>query len=188
MRELAQDPAAALAVLYDRYANLVYSFAMRMVGDPEVARDLVRQAFTLVWERRSTFDPRRLTFAAWLLAQAHALGVEAAQHRRANPQRATGLLPGENGDDDAASVLPDLGATSERESVIARRRRQVRDALQTLSKEQRRTLELAYFQGYTQDEIARLSGESSNMVRSHLRLSLLRLREVLQPAGTGGGP
>lgn len=183
MQQVAQGHIAALETLYDRYANLVYSFAMRMVGDPEAAREAARHAFMLVWERRHAFTSTD-GFDAWLLGQVHQIGVAELRFRRAAGSRAAAPPGADEVMSDGREVQPDLDVTSELDEHIARKRLLVRRALETLTAEQRRTVELSYFQGYAQEEIARLTGEPLATVMSHLRLSLLRLREVAPRVAT----
>lgn len=180
MEWVAQGQTTALEVLYDRYASLVYSFAMRMVGDPEAARGLVERAFLAVWQRSAAFRPERDSCATWLLVLVHQLGVTEVRRRRSRRQRWEGAAGEEADDDEGPGPLPDLLTGGEHEAWVTLRRRHVREALQTLAKEQRRTLELSYFQGYTQEEIARLTGEPLTTIKSRLRSSLRRLREVLE--------
>jgi RNA polymerase sigma-70 factor (ECF subfamily) len=180
MQQVAQGNGAALAQLYDRYANLVYSFAMHMVGEPEAAREVVGQVFALVWERGRSVDLSQEDFASWLLGQAHHIGVAELRCRRAESPRG-GEYTAPNGPHyDIQTVRPDLDLTSPWDERMAQQRHEVRRALETLSREQRRTVELAYFQGYTQDEIARLTGEPVATVASQLRLSLLRLQAMTE--------
>ncbi len=174
MTWVAEGRQGALEVLYDRHAALVYSVAMRMLDDTEAARTLTRATFLRVWEQAGSFEPHKGSFARWLLALVRDLGLEA---RRAGAG-ATPTLPHPNG---AGAARSGSGASAELDAWAAERRRRVCEALAILSSEQRRAVELAYFQGLTQQEIAETTAEPLGTVKSRLRLSLRKLREVLHP-------
>lgn len=172
----------ALDVLYDRHANLAYSLAMRMLGDAEASGELVQEAFLRLWQHAASYQGREGAVVTWLLSLVRSLGVDELRNRRSRPQR--GARP--SGEDEGVlNLLPDLQAGDENDGWVPLRRRRIREALQVLSAEQRRTIELAYFQGHTQEEIARLTGEPLSTIKSRLRLSLRKLRTVLQPEDLG---
>jgi RNA polymerase sigma-70 factor (ECF subfamily) len=177
MAQVATGEVAALAELYDRYGDLVYSFLVRMLGDPRAAGDLLQAIFAQVWERASRFQSDRTVFDRWLLDLAHDLGVEEVRRRRGRRERVEGQEASE--DEGVPAVLPSLRATNEPDRWAGVRGR-IRDALVSLPQDQRRTIELCYFHGYTQEEIARLMGEPLPTVKGWLRLSLLRLRTLLE--------
>ena len=175
----------ALEVLYDRYANLIYSFALRMLGEREAARELVQEAYLRVWQRAGEYEPHRGSFVKWLLTLVHRLGVD--QVRRGRLQDGEMELRAE----DAGNGFPtgtEQHAEAEMDAWIALRRRRIREALAALSHEQRRAVELAYFGGYTHEEIAKVTGESLGTVKSRMRLSLRKVREVLHPEDVEVGP
>jgi RNA polymerase sigma-70 factor (ECF subfamily) len=207
----------ALEVLYDRYADLVYSFALRMLGETTAARELVLTVYLRVWQEARTFEPHRGSFLRWLLSQTHQLGIAKVRQKRAqapsSPDMATGnTLSGDHtpdvldprdttADEYATAVAPSLPSDRSRwpgpapistsdpapsgaldlDDAIAHRRKRINEALALLSGEQRRAVELAYFDGRTQEEIGVLTGEPPATIRSRIRLSLRKLREVLHP-------
>ena len=177
MDQVAKGQYAALEVIYDRYANLVYSLAMRVLGEPDGAREVVQDTFVRVWEESAGFGSER-AFDVWLLNRTRQVAVEQLRRRRARPQR-EGYPRAEDAAEDAgAGGLIDLQAGIERDPRATAYHRRIREVLQGLSKEQRRTIELCYFQGYTQEEISRLTGEPLGTVKARIRGSLRKLHEV----------
>lgn len=183
VRALARGEWSALALLYDRYAHLAYSLAMRMVGDPDRAREIVRDVFVAIWKRRETLDSERESGAPWLLEQVRQMGIAQQRNGRGTlrPERA-GALPVE---EEEPHVLLDLGQEPEREFWGAARR-SIRAALSALPAEERRAIELSYFHGYTQDELARLTGEPLTAVRERLLRGLQALHATLRSDSATG--
>lgn len=174
--EIMRHNDAALGELYDRYAGTLYSLAMRMLGDPAGAQAVTRDTFTQVWNGADTFDPRRATVATWLIMQAHAAAAALLQRQRTRGREHEGA-PHEHGAFPA--VQPYIDTTPDREAAGTERRRAVREVWQTLPREARRTLDMAFFQGYSQDEIARLTGEAVDSVAAQLQETLDSLRAVV---------
>ena len=167
-------------MIYDRYANLVYSLAMRVLGEPEGAREVVQDTFVRVWEESAGFGSER-AFDVWLLNRTRQVAVERLRRRRARPQR-EGYPRIEEAEDArtgaGADGLIELQAGIERDPRASAYHRRIREVLQGLSKEQRRTIELCYFQGYTQEEVSRLTGEPLGTIKSRIRASLRKLHDV----------
>jgi RNA polymerase sigma-70 factor (ECF subfamily) len=169
-RVAARDPAA-LASLYDRYAPLVYGLARRIVRDEGQAEDLVQEVFLRIWNRPEVYDRGRGTFRAWLLSIAHHLAVDVLRRRRREvsyQEKLTG--PGGSADPFEAAVDQVDGAT-------------VRSLLGRLPPDQRRVIELAYFEGLTQREIAARLGEPLGTVKTRLRLGIIKLRALYEDGG-----
>jgi RNA polymerase sigma-70 factor (ECF subfamily) len=162
---------SALAALYDAYGGLLYSVAMRIVGSPEDAEDVVQEAWVQAWKSCGSYDPRRGTVAAWLLTLARSRALDRwrslASRRRA---------------EDAVQVEAPL-ATAPIEPLAESEQAQLRGrlgtALETLSPEQRQVLELAYFRGLSQSEIAAQLDRPLGTVKSWTRQGLLRLRAMV---------
>jgi len=174
---------SALDAVYDSYANLVFSFAIRMLGEPDAARTVTRDTFLHIWQQRESFTSEPGEFVTALLSAAHTLGTQELRRRRALSLRGEPFTGEEYDDTAAPSAGPQAGRDSDDETALQRRR--IRGALQVLSTEQRRTIELAYFQGYSQEELARLTGEPLSTVKSRLRLGLRKLRAILAPEDQG---
>ena len=175
----AGDPRA-LEVLYDRYARAVFGFALRIVGDRAVAEELVQEAWFRAWKQARRFSESRGSFITWLLSITHNLAIDEIRRRSRRPQSADGEDPSRqlaNMRDDTAPV--------EEQAVLAALREQVANAMATLPDAQRSALELAYFHGLTQREIAELQGEPLGTIKTRMRLALRKLREHLDDHEVG---
>lgn len=173
MRLVAQGDSDALAQLFARYSGAVYSLAYRMLNDRESAEDLLNEAFVRVWRQAPTFDARRGKFSTWLISVARNLGIDALRSKRARPQKA-----------DSLSDDPDFDVADEKTNVEAdvwqgERRRLLREAMNTLPAAQREALELAYFEGLTQAQIAARLGHPLGTTKTRIRLGLQKMRDLL---------
>lgn len=162
---------AALGELYDRYGGPAFALAFRMLGDRGMAEDIVQEAFLAVWRRCAQFDSERGSAKAWLLSIVRNAAIDRTRGRHRHQL-------GEVTIDDfayrlaSADVWDDVSRQLDRENV--------RKALGALPPEQRETLELAYFGGLTQAEIAERTGEPLGTVKSRARLGLRRLERALR--------
>jgi RNA polymerase sigma-70 factor, ECF subfamily len=167
----------ALGELYDAYASTALATALRVVGDREEAEDVVHDAFVAVWRKIDRFDADRGSLRAWLMTVVRNRAIDRIRARR----------PKMDLDDaDERSLLrtgpnPTWEAALRRTSAV-----EVRAAMATLPDEQRRALELAYFEGYTYREVAEMTGVPPGTASGRLRLALAKLRDAL--AGTAGAP
>jgi len=178
-QELASRLAAgnhdALAELYDRYAGLAYGVAIRVLGDPARAEDAVQDAFMNVWNRAASFDAERGSLRAWLLTSVRNRSIDYLRGRGAH-EREEHELPPEM-----------AGAVSHsdpwREVALSLERTAVHDALASLPTEQRQVIELAYFGGYTQSEIADRTRVPLGTVKGRIRLALEKMASYLRGRG-----
>ncbi len=181
----ATGDQSALAVLYDRYQAMVYGSALRITGDAGAAQDVVQEAFLGVWRHAGRFSSERASARTWLMAIAHHRAVDSIRRRRPTTE-----LPEADARTPASMVLPDIwpevAGRLDRDAVLR--------ALATLSATQREAIELAYFGGLTQQEIAVRTDTPLGTVKSRVRLGLLALRAALtadvppnDPARAGGG-
>jgi RNA polymerase sigma-70 factor (ECF subfamily) len=163
----------ALAALYDRYAGLVITVALRVVGDREVAEEILQDTFLRCWNGVETYQPARGHVAGWLMgiARNRAIDVLRSRQHRAR-QRERTALP--DADDPHQPGNPD-----ESEAVVLRHT--VTSALATLPLNQRQVIELAYYGGLSQTEIAQRLGEPLGTVKSRTRTAMDRLRVLLGP-------
>jgi RNA polymerase sigma-70 factor (ECF subfamily) len=179
-RELVQRVAAgdqeAVALLYERYATPAFSLALRVVGDRESAEEIVQEAFLRVWNHAATFDPQRGRFASWLLSIIHNLSVNELRRRRSRPQSAPGA-------DEMLIHLHDAEPGPEEVAWSAARRRAIRAALTQLPQAQRQAIELAFFRGLTQMEVAEVLGDPLGTVKTRIRLGLQKLGRLLAAQG-----
>jgi RNA polymerase sigma-70 factor (ECF subfamily) len=165
---VARGDDDALAQLYDRYARPAYGLALRILRDPALAQDAVQDAFLAVWRTAAAFDPERGRAQTWLLTLVHRRTVDVVrreQRRRADPLPEQLPEPVEGGTDDAAD--------------LRERRRRVQAALARLADDQRQALELAYYGGLSQSELAERLGVPLGTVKSRMYVALARLRELL---------
>jgi len=176
----ARGNGAALAALYDRHARAVYSLALRVVADEADAEEVVQEVFDQAWRQASRYDPARATVAAWLLNMARTRAIDRLRARRARPDRAG--LESEH----AWNALPARSADPLDALDTARDAARVRQALQRLPLIQRVAIELAYFEGLTQTEIAARLEEPLGTVKTRIRVALLKLRDALSGSGSGG--
>ena len=165
---------AAVAVLYDRYGRLAFSVAYRILGDQGAAEDVVQEAFLSVWRRAASFQPGRGSVRTWLLSIVHHRAIDRLRGTAGRARRDTTL-----DEVDRVAALDDPW----RDVELTLQRDVLRKGLATLPEEQRRTIELAYFGGYTQTEIAGTMGVPVGTVKGRMRIGLQKLRALL----SGGG-
>lgn len=177
---VAQGEARALEVLYDRYSSVVFSFALRIVADRELAEEILQEAFFRAWQQGSNFSPGRGTFITWLLSITHNLSIDEIRRRRRRPMKADSEEP-----EQVLAGVPDTGsgADVEGEVWLGALRDTIGHALAQLPPAQREAIEMAYFQGLTQREIAEALGEPLGTIKTRMRLGLQKLREGLGSNG-----
>ena len=165
---------AAFEQLYDRYQVLAMALAHRLLGARPDAEETVMDAFLAVWRRADTFQPGRGCVRAWLCALVRNRAIDRLRAR--GPAAVEGGL-------EAVAELADARRPDPAEAACrASEQEQVRAALAALPPEQRRIVELAYFAGYTQREIADAVGIPLGTVKSRLRLALEHLKRLLDDA------
>jgi RNA polymerase sigma-70 factor, ECF subfamily len=166
----ASGDESALAELYDLFGRASYALALRIVRDASQAEDVVQEAFLDLWRNAPRFDPSRSRPVSYLLTFVHRRAVDLVRREQARPQRGGGVedIAERAGSEDVAGSLVgrEQGAT-------------VRAALAGLPGPQRQVLELAYFNGLSQSEIAEHLGEPLGTVKSRTHVALSRLRELL---------
>ncbi|MFV2063648.1 MAG: sigma-70 family RNA polymerase sigma factor [Chloroflexota bacterium] len=169
----ADGAQEVMAILFDRYQGSMYALALRISRDPALAQDAVQDAFLGIWRNASRFDAERASARSWMLAIAHHRAVDAVRRRRpvASLDTAASSLP-------LALIVPDIW-TEVRQRLDAA---EVREALGRIPQVQREAIELAYFGGLTQREIAGHTDTPIGTVKSRVRLGLLALRAELEAA------
>jgi RNA polymerase sigma factor (sigma-70 family) len=169
---LAAGRLEALDALYERYASMAYGIARRITGDDALAEDVVQDAFLGVWRSADRYVAGRGTVKTWLLAIVHHRAIDAIRRRRPVAELAEET---EGARTPEPLTFPDVwGEVSGRLDADA-----VRRALAALPDAQRDALELAYFRGLTQTEIAERTGVPLGTVKSRVRLALVSLRREL---------
>ena len=172
---LAAGDHEALAQLYDRYAGLAYGVAIRVLGDPARAEDAVQDAFMNVWRRASSFDPERGSLRAWLLTSVRNRCIDYLRGRGSHERQEQELLP---------EVVSSQSASDPwREVALSLERTTVREAMASLPSEQRQVVEMAYFGGYSQAEIADLTRVALGTVKGRMRLALEKMSSYLRGRG-----
>ena len=159
----------ALAELYDRYGRVAYSLAYRMLRNETLAEDAVQEAFLTVWRNAARFVPERAKASTWLLTIVHRRAVDLV--RREERRRTEPFTPGV----EAASAE----GSADDEAWLRLQRERVQEALRHLPDEQREALELAYYGGFTQSELAERLGQPLGTIKSRMFAGLARLRELL---------
>jgi RNA polymerase sigma-70 factor (ECF subfamily) len=175
IERVAGGDQRALGELYDRWARPAYSLARRVCADDVLAEDVVQEAFLAFWREPDRFNPTRGAFSTWLLTLVHHKAVDAVR-RESAIRRRTVPAP-EDGDD--WSMIAGPGADHDALGAVVAG--QVREALCRLPNEQREALALAYYGGYTQREVATLTGVPLGTVKSRMFTGVQRLRSVLGP-------
>jgi RNA polymerase sigma-70 factor (ECF subfamily) len=189
-REQADDAAwlaraaagddAALAALYDRHARGVYSLALRMVTVEADAEDVVQEVFAQAWRQAGRYDEARGTVAAWLLTMARTRAIDRLRAKQARPDSDSGTP------DDLWEVRPATSLDPADALAAEQDAERVRQALEALPLLQRLAIELAYFEGLTQRQIAARLEEPLGTVKTRIRLGLLKLRDALSSRAPGG--
>jgi RNA polymerase sigma-70 factor (ECF subfamily) len=176
LRRVASGQLDALEELYDRYSTMAYSIALRITTDAALAEDVVQDAFLGAWRNAGKYVAGRGSVKTWLLAIVHHRAVDAIRRRRP-----TSELPEREDAPPAALTIPDVWPeVAGRLDAV-----EVQGALASLSDVQREALEMAYFGGLTQQEIAARTGTPLGTVKSRMRLGLLAMRRTL--TGDDGG-
>jgi RNA polymerase sigma-70 factor, ECF subfamily len=166
---VARKDPAAFEVFYDRHGGAAYSLAHRIVGDPAAAEDVTQEAFLSIWRSTARYDPTRGSVRAWALGIVRNRAIDALR-------REGGRAPKLNLDDDAILEHRPAPERTEAEALRRETARQVRGALGALPTEQSQVIELAYFGGFTQSEIARMLGTPLGTVKGRMRLGLEKIR------------
>ena len=155
----------AMAGLYDRYSSIVYSVALRVMGDTGAAEDILQEIFLQLWRHPGAFDASRGSLGAWLAVIARNRAIDAIRKRK--PQ------------DDIDDVVIASDVNVEADVDRSRASEKVRSALAGMPESQRAALELAYFEGLTHSEIADKTGEPLGTIKTRIRTGLMTLRKVM---------
>ncbi|MDP8904091.1 MAG: sigma-70 family RNA polymerase sigma factor [Chloroflexota bacterium] len=176
---VASGELDALEELYDRYRALAYAVALRITGDTTAAEDAVQEAFLGAWRNAARYEEGRGSVKTWLLSIVHHRAVDTLRRRRVTVE-----LPDVEAATPGALTVPDVWG-----EVAGRLdREEVRAALSSLPSVQREAIELAYFDGLTQQEISTRTSTPLGTVKSRMRLALVSLRrELLNQSGSVQG-
>ena len=162
----------ALAALYERYGRRVFSLAVRILSDSVTSEEVTQDVFLSIWRRGASYSPDKGKFTTWLFSIAHNRTIDELRRRRRDLNRGSDDVE-EHLDIVSADISPDDSAVAQSEYAM------VREALKALPPEQRQVVELAYFRGLTQAEIAEKMGQPLGTVKTRMRLALKKLRDAL---------
>ena len=171
VRLRAQDQSA-LNVLYDRYSGVVYALALRIIGQSADAEDIVVDSFWQVWQQAANYDVSRGQLRGWIVTIARSRALDRLRVIRRAP-----TVDSEEADNARRILASD--DNPEQETWEAEQSAIVGAALAALPKEQREALELAYYQGLSQSEVAARLGEPLGTIKTRIRLGMMKLREQL---------
>jgi RNA polymerase sigma-70 factor (ECF subfamily) len=169
---MAAGDRVAFAAFYDRYAPLAYGVILRIVGDPTDAADVLQDVFWEAWQAAASYDPGRGVPEAWVVTRARARAIDRV---RAVRRRSRTFV--EPVDEVASAAAADPGSDVAEQAVA---RTTVAGALGQLPDAQREVIELAYWEGLTQTEIAERLEQPLGTVKTRMRLGLQRLRETIR--------
>jgi RNA polymerase sigma-70 factor, ECF subfamily len=179
---LARGDARALELIYERHGRGVYSLALRLLGDSPSAEDVVQDVFLKLWRQPAAYEPRRGKLTAWLLGVAHHHAIDLLRRRQLE-QRHRVPAPAQANGDGLADLLDNFGLVSGEGDPQAgagafEQQLAIGHALGALPREQRLPLELAYYKGLTQLEVATLLGLPLGTIKTRMRLGLQQLRKA----------
>lgn len=156
----------AMSSLYERYSRVVYSVALRVLNDPASAEDILQEIFIQLWRTPDSFSAARGSLGGWLAVVSRNRSIDALRRKR----------PVANLDDVILASGSNLATEAERNGMIER----ARGVIAKLPSEQRKTLEMAFFDGLTHSEIAEMTSEPLGTVKTRIRSALLTLRKAVQ--------
>lgn len=168
----ARSEQSALAELYDRFGRPAYGLALRILRDEALAEDAVQEAFLALWRTAARFVPERGKASTWILTLVHRRAVDIV--RREERRRADAL---------EQAPEPESRVAVDEEAWLRLQRERVQDALRKLPDQQREAIELAYYGGFTQSELAERLGQPLGTIKSRMFMGLSRLRELLGEPG-----
>jgi RNA polymerase sigma factor (sigma-70 family) len=167
----ARSEESALAELYDRYGRVAFGLARRVVRDDALAEDVVQEAFLALWRTAARFVPEKGKASTWILTLVHRRAVDVV--RREQRRRTEQLF------DEAGG----RSAGADEDAWLRLERERVQEALAKLPDQQREALELAYYGGFTQSELAERLGQPIGTIKSRMFAGLARMRELLAEPG-----
>jgi RNA polymerase sigma factor (sigma-70 family) len=173
---VARGQESALAELYDRHGRVAYGLSYRVLRDEALAEDAVQEGFLSLWRTAASFVPERSKASTWILTLVHRRAVDIV---RREERRRT---------DPLESVVDERQASGsvEDSAMLRLERERVQDALRKLPDAQREAIELAYYGGFTQSELADRLGEPLGTIKSRMFAGLTRLRELLDDTALEG--
>ncbi len=172
--KIAEGDVAAFETLYDLYSSNAYALLLRMLGDPDDAREVLQETFLQIWNRASMFDRSRGSEIAWLLSIARSRAIDRLRSRKTRSTR----------ENEAGREISIRTSDVERpesldNAILSEEKKAVRAALEELPEAQRIALELAYFDGLSQTEIAERLAQPLGTIKTRMQLGMKKLRARL---------
>ena len=167
LEKVRMQDHAAMTMLFNRYAGMVYSVALRVLKDPGSAEDVMQEVFFQVWQSPQAFVSRRGSLGAWLLVVTRNRAVDVLRRRK----------PSDSVDEVVLAGKENIAIETERRTMMEK----VRSALNRLPPEQQQSIEMAFFQGLSHSEIAEQTGEPLGTVKTRIRSALISVRRALLP-------
>jgi RNA polymerase sigma-70 factor (ECF subfamily) len=166
LTRIGQRDENAMEVIFRRYSGPVYSVALRVLRDTGQAEDILQEVFLQLWRKPAAFVQNRGSLGAWLVVIARNRAIDVLRRRK----------PSDSVDDVVLASPVNVADEAERNTMMQR----VRGVIANLPEEQRRTLELAYFEGLSHTEIARRTGDPLGTVKTRIRQALITLRKAFE--------
>jgi RNA polymerase sigma-70 factor, ECF subfamily len=157
----------AMAQLYERYASIVYSVALRILGNTAAAEDILQEVFLQLWRSPDAFDASRGSLAGWLAVIARNRAIDLLRKRRPESDITEVVIP----------VVEDFASGADWSRALEK----IRSVLGSMPSPQRSALEMAFFEGLTHTEIAAKTGEPLGTIKTRIRAGLLNLRKAFNP-------
>jgi len=171
---IQQSQSDALAELYDRYGRLVFGLAFNAIRDQALAEEITQDVFMRVWDKASTYQKEKGKVITWLANIARYRTIDVLRYQKIRAEGHSSSW------DELPFFDPPDSQNIEKDVELAHEAQRVRDALSSLPKEQQVALALAYFRGYTQEEVAAELGEPLGTIKTRIRLGMLKLRRILE--------
>ena len=175
---VANGDSSALEQLYDRYVRQCFGLAIRLLREAPLAEEVVQEVFLKLWTRPDRYSAQKGNFASWLLSLVHHRCIDELRRRSR-----TEVALDAPGTGSLLDIAPDPEMDPGDQVTLLEQRRAVRQALATIPPNSRQILELAYFGGLSQSEIAARLGQPLGTVKTRMRAGMQQLRSLLGPAG-----
>ena len=180
LKQTACGDVSAFGRLYDQSSSVLYGLLLRILGDQDEASDLLQEVYSEIWRRADRYDENRGTPLAWMLTMTRSRAIDRLRSREWKSRESSNIIHG------GESELSFSGGQDPLESYVQQELREhVQGALAGLPSDQRQLLELAYFGGLSQSEIAVEVGEPLGTVKTRIRLGMIKLKNILGPMKEG---
>ena len=174
--QVSRGDTSAYETLYDRYCSAVMGLALKITGDRSLAEEVVQETFWRVWRKADLFQTQRGAFTSWFFGITRNVSIDVLRRQK------TQIQPVEETEQIIEQAV-DPSMNVPEAAWLREKHQQMRAAIETLPKEQRSVIEMAYFRGMTRQEIAQATGEPLGTIHTRARLALQKLRDELQMQG-----